>query len=69
MTDSVDAGRLRELWGSDQLRPFDGQWIAFRSGEIRAHSQELGPLLEQFTTDISSNESPIFAFVWFEGCQ
>lgn len=69
MVETTDAAKLRENWREDRLGEFEGQWIAFRNGEVENTNLNLNALLERYASDIREGISPIFAFVWFKGFQ
>jgi hypothetical protein len=63
---SRDEDLLRARWSPDGLGQYEGEWIAFREGDVRMHHPALAPLLQEFRGGIADGRSPIFAFVTFD---
>src|ERR1700722_16383488 len=59
MADAEDAQRLRDQWTPEVLRRYEGTWIAFKRGEVRASSSSLNDLSGRYQNEIASGDGPI----------
>ncbi len=65
MATEADEAMLRDVWNPETLGHYEGQWIAFRNGEVLQSSPDLGEVSEGYLGEIHEGNGPLFAFVTF----